>query len=432
MICILGNMDPSQVNVKAIDQEVRYRIFKYLWDKGVRSSQLGYHPTTLNRVKNRVIPISDALLKRMLAFLSVDEFAKLITGKEVKPALSEPKDLGEAVIALNYHADAIASIVERFPQLSGQAYQKLSEVIRDKIRDYSITVTEEQVRKFEKLIADRARKTVKDHMRYLRKALSDLGYELSPDGLQEYLIELKGVSPHVARHVSKALKLFIKSVIMPRDLWLGQLLYNSFKTVKCDYSDHEFPSLEEVRAVAKAIKWIPAKAYFAFLAETGLRPGEVLNLRLSDVDFENRTVRPKRLTNTKRAYISFFSPKLRDFLVNEYLPYRDKFIEEYGPRLGNLIDTSDWSLKLFPFKPSHLRAEIYKAMDEALGRRFRIYDLRGFFFSYMTAKGVSPYVVNLLQGRMPPKEYRLAQMHYLAISEEELREIYDRVGLSVL
>jgi len=48
------------------------------------------------------------------------------------------------------------------------------------------------------------------------------------------------------------------------------------------------------------------------------------------------------------------------------------------------------------------------------------------------AKGVSPYVVNLLQGRMPLKEYRLAQMHYLAVSEKELKEIYDKVGLSVL
>jgi len=40
--------------------------------------------------------------------------------------------------------------------------------------------------------------------------------------------------------------------------------------------------------------------------------------------------------------------------------------------------------------------------------------------------------VNLLQGRVPPKEYRLAQMHYLAIGEKELKEIYDKAGLSVL
>jgi len=421
-------MDPSQVNVKAIDQEVRYRIFKYLWDKGVRSRQLGYHPTTLNRVKNRVIPISDALLKRMLAFLSVDEFAKLITGEEVKPALSEPKDLGEAVIALNYHADAIASIVERFPQLSGQAYQKLSEVIRDKIRDYSITVTEEQVRKFEKLIADRARKTVKDHMRYLRKALSDLGYELSPDGLQEYLIELKAISPHVARHVSKALKLFIKLVVKDPNL------YSSFKVVKSGYGDTYVPNLEEVRAVAKAISWPPAKAYFALLAETGLRPGEVSKLKLDQAYLAERTVKPLRVKETKRAYISFFSPRLAEYLKEVYLPYRDEFIKRYGANVRNLLKDrlAEWQALLFPFKDSAIRSAIYDAMEKALGKRFKLRALRKFFASYMSLKGLPAQVIDILQGRIPPGEFKVLAEHYLAFGIEDLKRMYDKAGLNIL
>ncbi len=42
---------------------------------------------------------------------------------------------------------------------------------------------------------------------------------------------------------------------------------------------------------------------------------------------------------------------------------------------------------LFPFKDSTLRASIYAAMDKALGRWFRLYDLRAFFASYMSLKG---------------------------------------------
>ncbi len=60
--------------------------------------------------------------------------------------------------------------------------------------------------------------------------------------------------------------------------------------------------------MAKAIGWPPAKAYYCMLAETGLRPGEVLELRLGDVDLKGRTVKPRRLTETKKAYVLFISP----------------------------------------------------------------------------------------------------------------------------
>ena len=409
------------VDVKSLDQDTRYKILMYLLkDRRVTSRRLGYSANYINRVKRRVLPVSDGLVKACLRHLSLEEYHRL-TGEVI-----ERVDPSTVIRDLK--------VAMRDPDLRPLVIDLVLREARDEIREASkeYHVTEADLRKFEKVLVTKASKTISDRKNYLLRALKALNYVLTPESINELLLDLRAESPHVAQHVSKALKLFIKTVIMPKDLWLGQLLYNSFKTVKCEYSDHEFPSLEEVREVAKAIEWVPAKAYFAFLAETGLRPGEVLNLRLSDVDFEDRVVRPRRLTETKRAYISFFSPRLRDFLVDEYLPCRDRFVNEYRPRLGNLIDTSDWSLKLFPFKPAHLRAEIYKAMDKALGRRFRIYDLRGFFFSYLTAKGMSPYVVNLLQGRMPPKEYRLAQMHYLAISEGELREIYDRVGLSVL
>jgi intergrase/recombinase len=87
---------------------------------------------------------------------------------------------------------------------------------------------------------------------------------------------------------------------------------------------------------------------------------------------------------------------------------------------------------LFPFKDSALRAAIYDAMDRALGRRFRLYDLRAFFASYMSLKGVPGQIIDLLQGRVPPREFQVLARHYLAVSVRELRDIYDRAGLIVL
>ena len=326
-------MDPELVDIESLDQDTRYKILMYLIkDRKVTSRRLGYSANYINRVKRKVLPVSDGLIEACLRHLSLEEYHRL-TGEAV-----EKVDPSTIIRDLK--------VAMRDPDLRPLV---IDLVLREASKEYH--VTEADLRKFEKILASKSPKTADNHKRYILKALKALNYTLSPELINDLLLDLRAGSQHVARLTASALKLFIRSVIMPKDLWLGQLLYNSFKTVKCEYSDHEFPSLEEVRKVAKAIKWIPAKAYFAFLAETGLRPGEVLALKISDVDFENRAVRPKRLSETKRAYISFFSPRLRDFLVNEYLPYRDKFVEEYGPRLGNLIDASDWSVKLFPFKP---------------------------------------------------------------------------------
>jgi integrase len=234
----------------------------------------------------------------------------------------------------------------------------------------------------------------------------------------------------VAQHTAKALKLFIKHVLRDPNL------YNAFKTPKVELSLVAEPlTLEEVRAVARAIEWPPAKAYFALLAETGLRPGEILNARIQDLDLNERMLKIMKAGNsTKRSYIAFFSERLRDYLKEEYLPYRDEFIEVREVSVRNLLKegVAEWRNLLFPFKDSALRAAIYDGMDRALGRRFRLYDLRAFYASYMSLKGVPGQIIDLLQGRVPPREFQVLARHYLAVNVKELRNVYDKAGLIVL
>ena len=89
-------------------------------------------------------------------------------------------------------------------------------------------------------------------------------------------------------------------------------LYSSFKTTRVEYSlTAELLTLEEVRALTRAIEWPPAKAYHALLAETGLRPGEVLNARVQDLDLSERMLKVMKAgSTTKRSYIAFFSERL--------------------------------------------------------------------------------------------------------------------------
>jgi integrase len=321
-------------------------------------------------------------------------------------------------------------VLERYPQLSNIAYQRLVELLKSRVRGYSVTVTREHLETFEKLLKSKAPKTREERLRYLRRALEDLGWELSAERLQEYIAELSEESPNVAQHTAKALKLFIKHVLRDPNL------YSAFKTPKVELSLVAEPlTLGEVRAVARAIEWPPAKAYFALLAETGLRPGEILNVRVQDLDLNERMLKVMKAGNTtKRSYVAFFSVKLRDYLRDEYLPYREEFIEIREASVRNLLkeDVAEWRNLLFPFKDSALRAAIYDAMDKALGRRFRLYDLRAFFASYMSLKGVPGQIIDLLRGRVPPREFQVLARHYLAVNIRELREVYDKAGLTVL
>jgi methyl coenzyme M reductase alpha subunit len=86
-------------------------------------------------------------------------------------------------------------------------------------------------------------------MKYLRRALEDLGWEFSAERLQEYIAELQEKSPHVARHVAVTLKSFIKHMLRDPNL------YSAFKTPRVEYGLTAEPlTLEEVRAVARAIE----------------------------------------------------------------------------------------------------------------------------------------------------------------------------------
>ena len=145
------------------------------------------------------------------------------------------------------------------------------ELIKSRIKSYSIAISREHIEKFKKLLSTKAKKTKADRLRYLERALRDLNYELSPDRLQEYIAELHEISPNVAQHVAKALKLFIKHVIKDPNL------YSAFKTPRTEVVPREIPTIDDIRKVARAIEWPPAKAYFALLAETGLRPQRKLN-----------------------------------------------------------------------------------------------------------------------------------------------------------
>lgn len=72
----------EKLDLSKIDQETRYKIFYYLYSKGLKSRDLGVSESTFNRVLHKKLPVSDALLLKLLQRLTEYEFANLVSAEE--------------------------------------------------------------------------------------------------------------------------------------------------------------------------------------------------------------------------------------------------------------------------------------------------------------------------------------------------------------
>ena len=360
-----------------LGREIRFRILQYVLAKGVRPRDLGVSSSLLLKIKHGYRSVSDSLLMAAAQYLSPDELRAIMGEPEAVMLRSEGLDrLTQAEKAF------IAKTVVQDPELRAliRSYMKdLDQENTDESHTY--TVTKQQLQEFVKVLKARkvSKSTMQNRVRYLMVALTDLNHTPSPSRVRDYITELSDESPTIASHIAKALKIFIKHVLHDR------VLYDSFTTPRLQeplWRD-DVPTIKEVREIAEEIDFIPAKAYFTLLAETGLRPGEALNARLSWLNLNEVMLVPAKdsslaLRRSKRSYIAMFSWRLRDFLRDEYLPKRLKDLRLSESRVTNLgMNPATVRGKLLPCKPKHLRQAIYEAMDKALGITTNLYKMIG-------------------------------------------------------
>jgi len=419
-------MDPELVRVEAVPQDVRRKVFEYVTGvKGVKPSELGYDASYLFKVRRGLVPVSDELFKALLRFIDVDEYARLV-GSAPPPIDATPEDAIRVVKRALVDRGYRNFLIDLLRQALGEELQGYKT---------SWTVREADVEEFikAKRLKGLKEKTIRDHVHYLRLALSELNWVLEPEGIREFLAGLREEGEeHVLRHVTVALKSFLKAVLKPKDPALFRLLYDSFTTYRPKASNRvKLPTLEQLQAIWRQLPSVESKFYFALLAETGLRPGEPFALSLSDLDLEHGMLHIGKVTETKRAFVAFLRPEFLDWVKQVYLPYRGDWVE----RLSRGWLASGWftpdvvekaKLKLIPFEQSRLRREIKDTAKQVLGREFELYELRKFFATWMVSQGVPESIVDTLQGRAPPQEFRILVEHYWSPRHEELRNWYLR------
>ena len=425
----------SKINVEKLDDQKKLNILKKSVEKhglSYVSRFIGVDRSTLNRYLNgKIQRIPQEVIEKASELLTVDELSDIVYG--VKTTDVDPT----TAISVIIKAKKDEGFRNFFLSL---LWQELGDYIKEPSNSY--LVTKDDIELFEKMVRnEKSRKTAEERVNYLRRALADLDYELTPTKLKEYILDLSEESKGRAEHTAKALKLFIKEVVKPKSPRIARELYESFKTPKSKPKYKPFiPEITTVKQIFNNIKDIGAKAFFLLLAETGLRVGEVLSLKLEQVDLEHRIIRVMKESETKRAYVSFLHESTAKWIKEVYLPYREEFIRKYESSLRKLVEANptqginieEWKAKLFPFREDSLRVEIKEAMRKVLGKEFRLYDMRAFFTSYMINQKVPGTIVNLLQGRAPPQEFRIMEENYFVISEIELREWYDKYAPKLL
>ena len=419
-------MDPSMVRVEAIPQDVRRKVLDYVTNvKGVKPSDLGYNKTYLYKVRHSLVPISDELLKALLRFIDVEEYARLV---------------GSAPPLVDATPDDIIRVVKKAladKNFRNLLFDVLRQAFGEEFREYrsSWVVTEQDLEEFvrAKKLKGLAEKTIRDEVRYIRLALSELNWVLTPEGIREFLAGLaEDGETFVLKHVTYSLKSFLKTVLKPKDPALFRALYDTFVVYKPRSNNKvRLPTLEQLRRIWQQLPTIESKFYFALLAEAGLRPGEPFLVSIDDLDLERGMIRIGKVTETKRAFVAFLRPKFLDWIKREYLPRRDSFVESFIERMGKDylgvgVNAEVWSKRLIPYDQGRLRREIKEIAKQVLGREFELYELRKFFATWMVSQGVPESIVNTLQGRAPPSEFRVLVEHYWSPRHEELRSWYLR------
>lgn len=194
-----------------------------------------------------------------------------------------------------------------------------------------------------------------------------------------HLVNTKKISASTQRQVVGSLKLFYKEI------------YNRevpFHYLKVSQRENKIPvvlSKKEVKLIIDSAHNIKHKAILSMLYGSGLRIGELLDLRVKDIDSHRMTVYIRQAKGKKDRY-SILSPKVLELLREYFQKYKPKVYLFEGQKGGKY--TSSSSAKVF--KQTLLRSGIKK--------RATLHTLRHSFATHLLEDGVGISHIQKLLG----------------------------------
>lgn len=215
-----------------------------------------------------------------------------------------------------------------------------------------------------------------------------------------HLVNTKRISASTQRQVVGSLKLFYKEI------------YNReipFKYLTISQRENNVPvvlSKQEIKLILDTAVNIKHKAIISLLYSSGLRIGELLELKIRDIDSERMTIYIKQAKGKKDRY-TILSPVVLDLLRKYFKKYQPKEYLFEGQKGGKYTATS--SAKLF--KNILKKAGIKKQVT--------LHTLRHSFATHLVEDGVSIAYIQKLLGHNSIK----TTMIYTHIANESLIKI---------
>lgn len=249
-----------------------------------------------------------------------------------------------------------------------------------------------------------AKSTTKERMRYARKLVNHLeGHPLtaSKQDLRDFITQYND------ENITKTVRVIYRR-------YFDTDRADSFSVNRSPPKPTKAPTKEDLRQVYSELQSGEDQVAFLLLASSGLRRRELMELTVSEIDFEDRGIYPETDDGqtTKRQWVTFFSPKTEE-------------------KLRTVYDIDDMGLDE-PFitcYPDTLTSRIREASERAETMKITPQVLRVWFCDEMNRLGVADRYIDAFCGRTPDS---VLAKHYSDYTPRKLREMYKNAGLSVL
>jgi integrase len=195
---------------------------------------------------------------------------------------------------------------------------------------------------------------------------------------------------------------------------------------------------EQAKAFLKAVEGSRLEAFFTVALTLGLRRGEALGLRWSDIDFDAQTLRISQQLQRQQGKLQFSEPKtktsrrildLPGILVAKLKEHRPRQLEDklkagphwqemrlvFATRVGTPID------------PRGVKRSLDALLKTAKLPHYRVHDLRHFAASLMLAQGIQLKVVSDILGHSQISTTADLYTHVLPSLRKEAINVMDSI-----
>jgi len=239
--------------------------------------------------------------------------------------------------------------------------------------------------------------------------------------VKEFAVYLasKNLAPKTVASWISSLKKFFSANGLAVDVDIPLKVFNIHEDV--------LPSKEDLRKILSEVD-LRMKVIITMLASSGMRIGELHNLKLSDIDLSKEipTVRIKGVgAKERKSRITFISEEARK-LLEEYLNKRKELGEELNE--NSIVIAREDGKPMSYQNLQYLLEGVFKKYSKKVGKRYTLHAhcLRKWFKTQLISAGVPAPIVDRLIGHA-----RYLAQEYELYTEDQLREWYEK-GMSAI